>query len=179
MKIYTRTGDDGETSLFDGTRVSKSDPRVAAYGDVDEISAVLGIARTHLRDRDVVNILDAIQRDLLALGARLADPRAKIAKRVTKVELGDVDVERLEAWIDQFTADLPPLRSFIVAGGAQAGANLHLARAICRRAERRVVALGPEAVEAPLLTYLNRLSDLLFVLARVANHREGMAEVEW
>lgn len=179
MKIYTRTGDEGETSLFDGTRVSKSDPRVAAYGDIDELSAVLGIARTQLRDRDVVNILDAIQRDLLALGARLADPRAKIAERVTKVELGDVDVQRLEAWIDQFTDDLPSLRNFIVAGGSQAGASLHLARAICRRAERRVVALGPEAVEAPLLRYVNRLSDLLFVLARVANHRAGLAEVEW
>ena len=179
MKIYTRTGDDGETSLFDGTRVSKSDPRVAAYGDVDELSAVLGIARAQLRDRDVVNMLDAIQRDLLALGARLADPRAQITERVTKVELGDADVQRLEAWIDQFTDDLPPLRSFIVTGGSEAGASLHLARAIARRAERRVVALGPETVEAPLLRYLNRLSDLLFVLARVANHRAGLAEVEW
>ena len=182
MKIYTRTGDLGETSLFDGTRVQKSDARVDAYGDVDELNACLGLARAsgpHGNiDPEIEIELVRLQRDLFALGAQLADPREKLAARVTTAVLGDDDVARLEQVIDRFEAELPPLRRFILAGGSQPGAALHVARAVCRRAERRMVALGP-AVDGVLLRYINRLSDLLFVLARVVNHRAGAAETEW
>ena len=182
MKIYTRTGDTGETSLFDGTRVQKSDARVDAYGDVDELNACLGLARASgpnsKMDPEIEVELVRLQRDLFALGAQLADPREKLAARVTKAVLGDDDVARLEQVIDRFEAELPPLRRFILAGGCPAGAALHVARAVCRRAERRMVALHP-AVEAVLLRYVNRLSDLLFVLARAVNHRAGAAETEW
>ena len=178
MKIYTRTGDAGETSLFDGTRVGKQDPRVDAYGEVDELNAWLGLVRASRLDADVDVELLHIQRDLFALGAQLADPADRIADRVVKATLGDADVARLEALIDRLEAELPPLKRFILAGGTPAGASLHVARTVCRRAERRMVALTP-AADAVLLRYINRLSDLLFVLARVMNHRAGAAETEW
>ena len=182
MKIYTRAGDTGETSLYDGTRVQKSDARVDAYGDVDELNACLGLARASgphgTIDPEMEAELVRLQRDLFALGAQLADPREKLAARVTKAVLGDEDVARLEQVIDRFEAELPPLRRFILAGGSPAGAALHVARAVCRRAERRMVALEP-AVDGVLLRYVNRLSDLLFVLARAVNHRAGAAETEW
>ena len=178
MKLYTRTGDGGETSLFDGTRARKSDPRVDAYGDVDELNAWLGHARAAPIDPALADELVRLQRDLFALGAQLADPADKIAARVTKAALGDDDVARLEQLIDRLDAELPPLRRFILAGGAPAGAALHVARTVCRRAERRIVALDPP-VDPVLLRYVNRLSDLLFVLARIANHRAGVAEIEW
>jgi cob(I)alamin adenosyltransferase len=178
MKIYTRTGDAGETSLFDGTRVSKADPRVGAYGDVDELNAWLGLVRSAVLDADFDGAIVQIQRDLFALGARLADPRSKIAARVTKAALSDADVERLEAIIDRLEADLPPLTRFILAGGTSAGAALHVARAVCRRAERRMMALEPPP-DAVLIRYINRLSDLLFVMARAANHRAARPEIEW
>lgn len=179
MKIYTRTGDAGETGLFDGTRVLKSDGRVAAYGDVDELSAWLGLIRAGGLDADLAAMIERIQRDLFALGARLADPAHRIAERVSKVVVSDQDVVRLEEWIDTLEAELPPLRRFILAGGSPAGAALHVARTICRRAERAIVALGGDAFERELLTYVNRLSDLLFVMARAANHRSGAVEQEW
>jgi cob(I)alamin adenosyltransferase len=179
VKIYTKTGDRGETSLFDNTRVSKADPRVDAYGEVDELNACLGAARAAGVGADVAAVLEAIQRDLFALGARLADPSARIAERVTKAALADADVERLERTIDRLDAEVPTLRRFILPGGSPAGALLHLARTVCRRAERRVIGLGAGAVEPILIVYLNRLSDLLFVLARVVNHRAGVPEVEW
>ena len=179
MKIYTKTGDRGETSLFDGTRVAKNDPRVAAYGDVDELQATLGVCLTNEMDEDLSAMLIAIQRDLFALGARLADPSHRIAPRVAKVVIDDAGVTRLEHWIDQLDATLPPLRHFILSGGAPVGAVLHFARAVCRRAERAVISLGTDAVEPVVLIYLNRLSDLLFVMARAANHRAGVAETEW
>jgi cob(I)alamin adenosyltransferase len=179
VKIYTKTGDSGETGLFDGTRVAKSDPRVAAYGDVDELNAWLGAARASGMDAEVAGMLEQIQRDLFALGARLADPARKIAGRVTKVAVSSADIERLEGWIDALEAELPPLRRFILAGGSPAGASLHVARTVCRRAERAMVGLGPDAFEAELLTYVNRLSDLLFVMARAVNRRAGVAEAEW
>ena len=178
MKIYTRTGDTGDTSLFDGTRVRKSDARVDAYGEVDELNAWLGLARASRVDPELDAELVHIQRDLFALGAELADPADKIADRVTKATLGDDDVVRLERLIDRLEAELPPLRRFILAGGSPAGAALHVARTVCRRAERRMVSLEPP-VDAVLLRYVNRLSDLLFVLARVANHRAGVPEIEW
>ena len=179
-RIYTKTGDAGGTGLFDGTRVSKSDSRVDAYGEVDELSACLGLARAHLGDEaDLTDLLDRIQRALFAVGARLADPSHRISDRVGKAALGDGEVAGLEAEIDRLEEELPPLRRFILAGGVPAGAALHLSRAVCRRAERRVVGLGPEAVEPVVVVYLNRLSDLLFVMARAANARAGVAEIEW
>jgi cob(I)alamin adenosyltransferase len=178
VKIYTRTGDAGETSLFDGTRVSKADSRVDAYGDVDELNAWLGLARAAGLDPDLDQPLVRIQQDLFALGAQLADPGERIAERVVKASLTDGDVGRLESLIDRLEAELPPLRRFILAGGAQAGAALHVARTVCRRAERRMVSLTPTP-DAVLIKYVNRLSDLLFVLARVANHRAGVPEIEW
>ena len=178
MKIYTRTGDTGETSLFDGTRVKKHDPRVDAYGDVDELNAWLGFVRSSEVDADVDAELVQIQRDLFALGAQLADPADKLAARVTKAIVSDPEVARLEQTIDRLDAALPPLRRFVLAGGTPAGAALHVARTVCRRAERRIVALDPP-VDPVLVRYINRLSDLLFVLARAVNHRAGAPETEW
>jgi cob(I)alamin adenosyltransferase len=179
VKIYTKTGDAGETSLFDGTRVSKTDPRVAAYGEVDELQACLGTARAAGLPADLDEMCVTMQRDLFALGARLADPRHRIAARVEKAAITDAHVTRLEAWIDRLDEQLPPLRHFILSGGAPAGAALHLARAVCRRAERAVLGLGGGAVEPVILVYINRVSDLLFTMARAANHRAGAGETEW
>lgn len=179
VKIYTKTGDAGETSLFDGTRVSKTDPRVVAYGDVDEVQACLGVAAAGGVDADMAERLRQLQRDLFALGAQLADPRHKIAERVTKAAVGDEQIARLEGWIDTLEDELPLLRHFILAGGSPAGAALHLARTVCRRAERSVLALGSDAVDPVVRVYLNRLSDLLFVMARAVNHRAGVPETKW
>ena len=179
MKIYTKTGDTGETSLFDNSRVSKADPRVDAYGEVDELNACLGAARAAGLDAELGAALAAIQRELFAVGARLADPSARISARVTKAAVTDVDIARLEATIDRLELELPPLRRFILPGGCPAGALLHLARTVSRRAERRIVALGAAAVEPIIVIYLNRLSDLLFVMARAANHRAGVPDTEW
>ena len=178
MKIYTKTGDTGETALFDNTRVSKSDARVDAYGDVDELNACLGAARAAGLDGDREAAVEQVQRDLMAAGARLADPGGRIAEWVSKVVVDERSIERLEHAIDRLDAELPVLASFIVPGGAPAAAQLHVARTVCRRAERRVVSLeGP--VDPVFVAYLNRLSDLLFVMARVVNRRVGQAEDEW
>lgn len=179
MKIYTKTGDTGETSLFDNTRVLKSDARVDAYGEVDELNACLGTVRAAGVDADVAAAIEQIQKDLFALGARLADPSSRIAERVTKAAVTPADVERLEQLIDRLEAEVPPLRRFILPGGSPAGAALHLARTVCRRAERRVVALGVGQDEPVVVIYLNRLSDLLFVMARAVNYRSKLPEVEW
>jgi len=177
MKIYTRTGDDGTTSLFDGTRIAKSDPRVDAYGEVDEANAMLGLVRASGLDADLDAMVVRIQRDLFALGSHLADPADRIADRVKKAAIDTNDVTRIENWIDVLENALPPLRRFILPGGSTAGATLHLVRTVFRRAERRMVALG--VVDPVILAYANRLSDFLFVLARTVNHRAGLAEVEW
>lgn len=179
MKIYTKTGDSGQTSLFDNSRVSKGDARVDAYGEVDELNACLGAARAAGLDTELAAAIEAIQRELFAVGARLADPASRIAARVTKAAVGDTDVARLEQLIDRLETELTPLVRFILPGGSPAGAWLHLARTVCRRAERRVVALGADAVDPILVVYLNRLSDLLFVMARAANQRAGLPETEW
>ncbi len=180
MKIYTRSGDRGDTELSDGTRVPKSDPRIDACGEIDELSACLGVVRACPGlEADVAAVLDHLQRDLFALGARLADPAGRAAGRVTKAPLSETDVQRLEAWIDRFERELPPLGHFVSPAGSAAGAALHLARAVCRRAERRLVMLGADRIEPEPLAYINRLSDLLFVLARTANRRAGFAETEW
>lgn len=179
VPLYTRTGDTGDTSLLDGTRVRKSDPRVEAYGDLDELGAWLGLVRAELGDGTLSQQIHGIQRLLFALGARLADPGGRIAARQDKSVLSDTDVRRLEEWMDEIDGQVPPLRAFILSGGSRSGAALHVARVVCRRAERRMVALGPDAV-APLdLQYVNRLSDLLFALARLVNHRAGVAEESW
>lgn len=183
VKIYTKTGDAGDTGLFDGSRVPKSDARVSTYGDVDELNAWLGLARSALGAEEagvrgqLADMAEQVQRDLFALGARLADPSHRIADRVTKAAISPRDIVRLEEWIDELEKELPPLKRFILPGGSSAGAALHVARTVCRRAERAMVALG--GLEPELLAYINRVSDLLFVMARAANHRQGCAEVEW
>ena len=175
MKIYTKGGDKGETSLFDQTRVSKADPRVDAYGEVDELNACLGVARVAVTD-DLAILIEALQRDLFAVGAMLADPASRIATRVVKARVTDADTARLELAIDRLETELPPLTRFVLPGGCAAGAALHLARTVCRRAERRAVAIGADPT---VVVYLNRLSDLLFVMARAANHRQGAVETYW
>ncbi len=179
MKIYTKTGDSGETSLFDGTRVPKTDPRVAAYGEVDELQAAIGVARAAGLDPDLDEMCVTLQRDLFAVGARLADPRHKIASRVEKAVVTETHVAALEQWIDRLDGEIPELRHFILSGGSPAGAQLHLARAVARRAERAVLSLGPDAVDPIVIVYLNRVSDVLFTVARAANHRAGLPETQW
>jgi len=179
VKIYTRTGDSGETALLGGARVSKADPRVAAYGDVDELNAWLGFVLARGVDGAIAGALEPIQRDLFAIGARLADPSGRVASRVEKAAVNSGDVQRLEEAIDRLESDLPALRRFILPGGSASGAALHVARTVCRRAERTIVGLGADHVEPEILEYLNRLSDLLFVMARTANHRDRAPEVEW
>ena len=180
VSIYTKTGDAGDTSLFDGTRVSKTHPRVIAYGDVDEVQACLGMVRAAGLPQDLDDICVSLQRDLFALGARLADPSHKIAKRVEKIVIDDASIARLEGWIDKLVEEITPLRHFILSDGCPAGAALHYARTVCRRAERTLVALTASApLPPPLLQYVNRLSDLLFVLARTLNRHAGGGDVYW
>jgi cob(I)alamin adenosyltransferase len=180
VKIYTKTGDKGETGLFDGTRVPKDATRVDAYGAVDELNAVLGAALAFLGDAEIAEILRDVQRDLFAVGARLADPRLGREGKSGRDRLEPDRVARLEQIIDRFEAELPPLRRFILPGGSPAGAFLHLARTVCRRAERRIVTLAREVEISPVVVmYVNRLSDFLFVLARAANHRGGAEETPW
>jgi cob(I)alamin adenosyltransferase len=181
MKIYTKTGDRGETGLIDGSRVPKDDARVAAYGDIDELQAMLGVINSETpADSRLVALLKTIQRDLFSLSARLADPKDQIAGRKDKVVTGDSRIEALEREIDAREADLPPLKAFILAGGGPVGAKLRLARTICRRAERSAVLLDRRAgLDPVVVAYLNRLSDLLFVLARHENHRAARPEETW
>jgi cob(I)alamin adenosyltransferase len=181
MKIYTKTGDAGDTGLFGGGRVPKSHPRVEAYGDVDELNAVLGLVRAAEPMPRVDKVIVPIQRDLFAIGALLATPdREKMHHHLTKARIDDARIADLEHAIDDGDAELEPLKSFIVPGGSPKAAALHVARTVCRRAERRVVDLASQT-EIPTLVviYLNRLSDLLFTLARVANKRSGTGEVTW
>jgi cob(I)alamin adenosyltransferase len=181
MKIYTKTGDMGTTGLFGGGRVSKDDLRVEAYGDVDELNAVLGMARSIEMMPRIDEVLVPIQRDLFAIGALLATPdRDKMAQHLEKARIDDARIGELERAIDDGDAELEPLRSFILPGGTPKAAALHVARTVCRRAERHVVKLQHEVTLPPLaVIYLNRLSDLLFTLARVANRRAGAGEVTW
>jgi cob(I)alamin adenosyltransferase len=179
MKIYTKTGDAGDTGLFGGGRVPKDDVRVEAYGDVDELNAVIGVVRANKPDPRTDDLLLSIQRDLFSIGALLATPdRAKMEQHLSKASLDEKRIEELERAIDACDAELDPLKSFILPGGDEKAAALHFARTVCRRAERRIVALDPP-VAPVLLRYVNRLSDLLFVLARTANHRGGVTETEW
>jgi cob(I)alamin adenosyltransferase len=179
VKIYTKTGDRGDTRLFDGTRVRKNNERVEAYGDVDELNSVIGASASFLKDPSLVNMLADIQKDLFSVGAQLADPRAK-ERAKDKFHLARSRIQALENAIDGFETELPELRQFILAGGSNAGAMLHVARTVCRRAERRVVSLSEQVeVNPDVIEYLNRLSDFLFVIARVVNQREGKEEIPW
>jgi cob(I)alamin adenosyltransferase len=180
VKIYTRTGDEGETGLIDGSRVGKDTLRVECYGEVDELNACLGVVRSQHEDESLDLLLGQVQKDLFALGAQLADPQARVAERKPKAAVTAAHVKRLEDAIDTRQESLPPLKAFILPGGSPAGALLHFSRTVCRRAERRVVALARHDDLDPLmLVYLNRLSDLLFVLARDANRSAGVPEDTW
>jgi cob(I)alamin adenosyltransferase len=181
LKIYTRTGDEGDTGLFGGGRVPKDHPRVAAYGDVDELSSALGVVRATSPTEFFDGLFESVQRDLFAIGGHLATPDPeKVARALEKAELSDMRVAELERVIDMADGELPPLRAFVLPAGTPKAAALHLARTVCRRAERSVVHLAhAEQVPALFLVYLNRLSDLLFTLARLANYRAGTADVTW
>jgi cob(I)alamin adenosyltransferase len=180
VKIYTRRGDRGETDLFAGGRVRKDHPRVEAYGAVDELNSALGLAAAHSPHEDVRALSREIQARLFDLGAYLAAPDAARRAKAGIAEPPAADVAALEARIDGFERELAPLERFVLPGGTAAAAAFHVARTVCRRAERCCVALdASEALAAPALGYLNRLSDLLFVLARVENRRAGLADVEW
>lgn len=171
-KVYTRTGDQGQTSLVGGERVSKASLRVDAYGDVDELNCVLGVARSRLGDPEIDQVLGLIQNDLFTLGADLASPSEIEVPRIV-----ESFVKNLEELADRFLAELEPLKEFILPGGSEVGAVLHLARTVARRSERRVVALSQtEQLNPETVVYLNRLSDLLFILARVVNNRAGIPE---
>ncbi len=182
VRIYTKTGDAGETSLMGGGRVAKDHIRVVAYGDVDEANAAVGLARA-TEPRELADaLLAAVQQDLFSIGAALATPepeRLKQAQR-DKMVVAPERIEALERAIDDADGELPPLRAFVLPGGTPKAAQLHLARTVCRRAERAVVSLARgESVPPEVIVYLNRLSDLLFTLARLANHRAGIADVSW
>lgn len=179
MKIYTKTGDKGETGLFGGARASKASERVTAYGEVDELNATLGVVRAHSRDADLDAHLQEIQCELFNVGAELAkNPDKDVDLGVPLV--AESDVQRLEGLIDTLERDLAPLKTFILAGGSPSAAFLHVSRTVCRRAERAVVRLAAQQpVRLELVRYLNRLSDLLFVMARHANHRAGIADLPW
>jgi cob(I)alamin adenosyltransferase len=181
MKIYTKTGDEGQTGLFGGGRVLKTHPRVEAYGEVDELNAAIGLARAIELLPRVDEILVTIQRDLFAIGALLATPDLdKMKRHLEKASIDDRRISDLERAIDDADSELEPLKAFIIPGGTPKAAALHVARTVCRRAERRVIALLPaEEIPQIVVIYLNRLSDLLFTLARVANRRAGAGEVTW
>ena len=179
-RIYTRTGDQGETALFGGGRVAKSNVRVEAYGSVDELNSVLGWAMTQL-EAGLLTRLEQVQADLFTIGAILATPEERTRGRKPSIpSLREERVKDLELWIDEMEAELPELRTFILPGGSPGGAAVHVARTVCRRAERRVVALSTEeSIQTVIVTYLNRLSDLLFVLARSVNQKTSVPERAW
>lgn len=179
MKIYTKTGDGGDTGLFAGPRVPKDHARIESYGDVDELNAILGVVRSAGLPIDLEAVVDRIQHELFAVGAELAtpDPAAHGMQY-----LGESHIAALERDIDAMESELPPLQQFILPGGTPAAAAMHQARTVCRRAERRVVTLvrqEGEPVSSNILRYLNRLGDLLFVMARVANRRAAIADLPW
>jgi cob(I)alamin adenosyltransferase len=181
LKIYTRGGDGGETSLFGGGRVGKGHARIEAIGDVDELNATLGCAIREVDEARVRMRLESVQHDLFSVGAELAAVAAKPDRAKPETPgLPAARILELEQWIDEAEDGLPPLTAFILPGGVAAGAALHLARCVCRRAERSVVRLSEhESVAPEVIAYLNRLSDLLFVLARGENRRAGVGDIEW
>lgn len=179
MKIYTRTGDEGETGVFGGPRVPKDDLRIEAYGTVDELNAALGVVRAALPPPAIDEVIERLQHELFVVGAQLATPKP-VEKGVPMI--GQQHVTALEQLIDRCEERLPLLKEFILPGGTPLAAQIHFARAICRRAERRVVTFArtsPESATPELLAYLNRVGDLLFTLARAANQHAGRAEMPW
>jgi cob(I)alamin adenosyltransferase len=176
MKAYSGTGDKGETSLYGGTRVEKADPRVEAYGAIDELNSQIGVARAQIRAKKLNEILKSVQRDLWILGGDLASELVTAnVPRITKEQL-----DRLEGVTDELNSALPRLRRFILPGGSVPGAELHVARAVCRRAERRIVTLSKiESINPDVLPYINRLSSFLFVLARAVNKMQRAPEEEF
>jgi len=181
-KLYTGTGDRGQTGLFGGRRVPKDHPRVNAYGTIDELSATIGVASAFIRNRALVKTLQSIQNELFNIGAELASdqPVRRKARSKSTFELGEKQVRSLERLIDDYDSRLPPLATFILPGGSQAAALLHHARTVARRAEREVITLANiEQVNPTILIYLNRLCDLLFALARYANKLSRKREITW
>jgi cob(I)alamin adenosyltransferase len=179
MKLYTKTGDDGTTGLFGGPRVNKDDPRIEAYGTVDELNSVVGLVRAEGVDHELDQLLNIIQNDLFSLGAELATPEP--VAHGTRL-IGAIQIAVVEGAIDRYDADVEPLKQFVLPGGSKGAALLHLARTICRRAERELVLLVRESqqpIAGELVVYLNRLSDLLFVAARWANKQAGVVDVPW
>jgi cob(I)alamin adenosyltransferase len=181
MRIYTKTGDKGETALFGGGRVPKDHPRVAAYGDVDELNSVIGLIRATEPAALFDSLLESIQRDLFSIGGHLATPDPeRVSKALEKAALSPERVSEFERAMDEAERELPPLKAFVLPAGTPKAASLHLARTVCRRAERSVVHLAhTNDVPGLFMVYLNRLSDLLFTLARLANHRAGVPDVTW
>ena len=178
MKIYTKTGDKGDTSLFGGQRVPKDALRIETYGTVDELNSVLGIVRGENKDSEINKVLAQVQEQLFELGADLATPRSVKTKNVRRID--PKDAHHLEKIIDSLEVHLKPLKRFILPGGAPVAARIHFARTVCRRAERSVVRLSRnEDIGEDITIYLNRLSDLLFVLARYANHLASVPETTW
>jgi cob(I)alamin adenosyltransferase len=179
MRLYTRSGDSGDTSLFDGTRVPKDHARVGSYGEVDELNSALGWCRCADAGRLLGDALDTVQRELFVIGAELATPPgARVQDRIPRLDEGSV--QRLERWIDEAAEQAPPPRHFVVPGGTELAARLHVARTVCRRAERMAVGLARSGELRPeLVMYLNRLGDLLFAWARLANHAAGVMDVLW
>jgi len=178
MKIYTKTGDKGDTSLFGGQRVPKDALRIEAYGTVDELNSILGMVRSDNHEPDIERLLNLVQHQLFDLGADLATPRSTRQKGIKRIEAKDS--QPLERAIDALEEHLKPLKSFILPGGSPVAARLHFARTVCRRAERAIVRLSRnEDIGDGLTMYLNRLSDLLFVLARHANHAANVQEMKW
>lgn len=179
MKIYTKTGDKGETGLFGGARVSKASDRVDAYGEVDELNSVIGVARAHGSDARCDTLLKDVQSELFNVGAELACVPGKEAKLGVPL-VSEAEITPLEQMIDTLEADLPVLTNFVLPGGSAEASFLHVARTVCRRVERKTVALSlQEPVRNEVVRYLNRLSDLLFVMARHANHRANVVDVPW
>ncbi len=177
MKIYTKTGDAGETSLVGGVRLKKNSARIKAYGDIDELSAVLGLCRAQNNHEKIEEILHRLQVDLFDLGADLATP---LDSKVPVPRVQEAQVSQLEQWIDFFDAKVDPLKNFILPGGNLPAAQLHVARAVCRRAERSLVTLdGSERINKTTVKYINRLSDLLFMMARFSNKLSGTEEEIW
>lgn len=180
MKIYTKTGDIGETSLFGGQRVWKNDLRVDTYGTVDELNALLGFALSQLKNIEVSDLVKEIQNDLFTIGSDLATPLDKDDSKYPVPRVEEKLIENLEKKIDYFDGQNPPLKEFILPGGTAGSSLLHYARTVCRRAERKVVALSKDVeIGGQIVVYLNRLSDLLFVLARYENYSTGTSDIKW
>lgn len=178
MKIYTKTGDRGETSLFGGQRVSKDHLRIASYGTVDELNSILGLAASFLQEGDLKSLIYQLQNELFNVGADLATPYEKTSGEIIRIK--QADIQRVEELIDKWDDKVSPLKNFVLPGGSTASSYLHFARTVCRRAEREVVKLAREVVIGnEVVIYLNRLSDLLFVLARYANVESGTKDVDW